>query len=215
MHKAYSGNSFHSAKLWFSACVLYLLLCAAHTMAAQALRYIKISFPSSEGLPHGEENQNNQPQTILSFPSAVVWKVTNVKKIYRDVSGKLCIRVCRQGTEGRGEAGLAEGKHDCLSFTPCESIWTTSGTYVSNGCGLHGGKRGGDVSSYEKIVPVHFHRQCKMQHELLLLLGVVSSPLGFHTAWGDQICTAGGKREKSILAAECTWEAQLKRNYKN
>lgn len=140
--------------------------------------------------------------------------ITNTKKICRDVSGKPCISIRRQGVEGRGEVGLVEGKHAYLSFTPCESTRTTSGTYVSNGCGLHGGKRGGDVSSYEKIVPMNFNRHSKMQHELLLLPGAVCSPSGFHTSRGEQIHTAGRKREESIMAAGCMWETQL-RNYKN
>lgn len=131
------------------------------------------------------------------------------------MSGKPCMSIRRQGVEGRGEVGLAEGKHAYLPFTPCESIWTTFGTYVSNGCGLHGGKRGGDVSSYEKTIPMNFNRHSKMQRELLLVLEVVCSPLGFHTSRGEQIHTAGGKREESILAAGCAWEAQLRRNFKN
>lgn len=130
------------------------------------------------------------------------------------MSGKPCIRVCRQGIEGRAEVGLSEGKHAYLSFTLCGSIWPTSQTYFSNGCGLHGGMRRGDVSSYEKVVPMNFNRHSKMQHELLLLLGVVCSPSGFHTSLGEKIRTAGGKREESILAAGCTWEAQWGRNYK-
>ena len=116
-------------------------------------------------------------QNILRFPSAIVWRVRNTKKIYREVSGKLCVGVHRQDIEGRGEVGLAEGKDAYLSFTPCESIWTTSRTHVRNGCGLHGGERGGDVSTYE-IVPMRFNRLSKMQHELLLLLGITCSSFG-------------------------------------
>lgn len=75
------------------------------------------------------------------------------------MSGKPCVGVCRQGIVGRAEVGLSEGKHAYLSFPLCGSIWPTSQTYVSNGCGLHGGMRGGDVSSYEKVVPMNFNRQ--------------------------------------------------------
>lgn len=104
---------------------------------------LKYIFLALKSLPKGGKKKH------FEIPSAIVWRVTNTKKIYRDVSGKPCVSVCRQVTEGRGDVGTAEGKHAYLSFTPCESIWTTSRTYVSNGCGLHGSKRGGDVSSYD------------------------------------------------------------------
>lgn len=115
----------------------------------------------------------------------MVWRVTNTKKIYRDVSRKQYVSVHGQGIEGRGEAGLAGEKHVYLSFTPCEGIWTTSGTYVSDGCGLHSGKRGGDASSNGKVVAVDFNRCSKMQHEVLLLLEATNSPLWAFTHHGE------------------------------
>jgi len=50
------------------------------------------------------------------------------------------------------------------------------------------------VSGYEKIIPMNFNRHSKMQCELLLLLGIVCSLLGFHISQGEKIRTAGGKR---------------------
>lgn len=129
-----------------------------------------------------------------------MWRVTNTKKIYREASGKLCISVCGQVVEGRGDVQWAEGQH-----VPCQSIWTTSRTYVSSGVGCMVVRDGRSVQLGKDQT---YEFQQTQQNALLLSVTAVSILLlsGLSHGTGSTKMYSRWKERR---------EAQLRRNYKN